>query len=75
MVACAPGLLPVLHDEGILSARYLHWEPVDPGFDSGLRLRVIHWSVANLPIGCADVRLYDSHALAIPPDLSRQLPP
>ena len=34
----------------------------------------IHWSVANLPIDALMYDFNDSHALAIPPDFSRQLP-
>ena len=45
-----------------------------PGFDSVCGFEWIHWSVANLPIDALMYDFNDSHALAIPPDFSRQLP-
>ena len=55
-------------------ARYLHWEFVDPDSIPVCGFEWIHWSVANLPIDALMYDFNDSHALAIPPDFSRQLP-
>ena len=58
----------------IPEARYLHWEFVDPDSIPVCGFEWIHWSVANLPIDALMYDFNDSHALAIPPDFSRQLP-
>ncbi|KAA8820938.1 YbhB/YbcL family Raf kinase inhibitor-like protein [Bifidobacterium vespertilionis] len=65
---------PFYIDEIKPGARYLHWEFVDPDSIPVCGFEWIHWSVANLPIDALMYDFNDSHALAIPPDFSRQLP-
>ncbi|MDU4263804.1 MAG: YbhB/YbcL family Raf kinase inhibitor-like protein [Bifidobacterium breve] len=65
---------PFYIDDVNPEARYLHWEFVDPDSIPVCGFEWIHWSVANLPIGALMYDFNDSHALAIPPDFSRQLP-
>ena len=65
---------PFYIDDVDPEARYLHWEFVDPDSIPVCGFEWIHWSVANLPIDALMYDFNDSHALAIPPDFSRQLP-
>lgn len=65
---------PFYVDELPKGAQYLHWELVDPDSIPVCGFEWIHWSVANLPIDALMYDFNDSHALAIPPDFSRQLP-
>lgn len=65
---------PFYIDDVDPEARYLHWEFVDPDSIPVCSFEWIHWSVANLPIDALMYDFNDSHALAIPPDFSRQLP-
>ena len=65
---------PFYIDDVNPEARYLHWEFVDPDSIPVCGFEWIHWSVANLPIDALMYDFNDSHALAIPPDFSRQLP-
>lgn len=55
-------------------ARYLHWALTDPDSIPVCGFEWIHWTVANLPIDALMFDFNDAHALAVPPDFSRQLP-
>lgn len=65
---------PFYVDELPANAQYLHWELVDDDAIAVCGFQWIHWAVANLPIDALMYDFNDSHALAIPPDFSRQLP-
>lgn len=65
---------PFYVDELPENAQYLHWELVDDDAIAVSGFQWIHWAVANLPIDALMYDFNDSHALAIPPDFSRQLP-
>jgi Raf kinase inhibitor-like YbhB/YbcL family protein len=56
------------------TARYLHWELVDPDSIPVCGFEWIHWAVANVPVDALMFDFNDSHALQIPPDFSRTLP-
>ncbi|KAB5606040.1 YbhB/YbcL family Raf kinase inhibitor-like protein [Bifidobacterium jacchi] len=55
-------------------AAYMHWAFTDPDSIPVCGFEWIHWTVANLPIDALMYDFNDSHALAIPPDFSRQMP-
>lgn len=65
---------PFYIDEVDPEARYLHWAFTDPDSIPVCGFEWIHWTVANLPIDALMFDFNDSHALAIPPDFSRQMP-
>lgn len=65
---------PFCIDEVDPEARYLHWAFTDPDSIPVCGFEWIHWTVANLPIDALMFDFNDSHALAIPPDFSRQMP-
>lgn len=65
---------PFYIDEVDPDARYLHWAFTDPDSIPVCGFEWIHWTVANLPIDALMFDFNDSHALAIPPDFSRQMP-
>ena len=65
---------PFYIDEVSPEAHYLHWQFVDPDSIPVCGFEWIHWSMANLPIDALMFDFNDSHALAIPPDFSRQVP-
>lgn len=65
---------PFYIDELDPSVQYLHWSFTDPDSIPVCGFEWIHWTVANLPVAALMFDFNDSHALAIPPDFSRQLP-
>ncbi|KFF31613.1 YbhB/YbcL family Raf kinase inhibitor-like protein [Bifidobacterium bombi] len=55
-------------------SHWLHWQLTDPDSIPVCGFEWIHWCVANMPVEALMFDFNDSHALAIPPDFSRQLP-
>lgn len=71
----APAIsFPFYIDEVDSEAQYLHWAFTDPDSIPVCGFEWIHWTVANLPIDALMFDFNDSHALAVPPDFSRQMP-